>query len=245
MTGKLNVMLRLDWNAGVTDENGVLQDGMHLNFDKIVYGPATAPGSAWTAGTQYWAVPGGILAGFGMSVGRGGGYRSQAGYAGAFRINDTSPATVVPGKSYAVSANVGSSWIQLYALISGASTGSTVLPGFGLWNLESHPNEWIYVTPMEFDGFWEITLHSPISDAPVLLSIEYAPVKNYGSGAIESRLVFTCRGGSLMQTRPPVLDDSAPALPGKDGPVGTQYIQARRGNAEFVLRHQDGTLIEK
>jgi hypothetical protein len=249
-SGKLKVMLRLDWNVGSTNLKGALLGGMPLAFDEIVYGPAKEPGSGWTAGTQYWSpAKGGKVAGFGLPLSDPDYYGNafaQAGYANAFMVYDMSTATVAPDKTYAVTVGVVSSGILLYFLVAGALAGSSILPGFGLWNLDTKPKAWTYLTPIEFDGLWEITLLSPSSDVPMLLSIEYAPPRDYlGQNQLESRLVFTFRGGTVFGQNYGSSVDPLPHAPDDDEPVGFQYLQHRRGNAPYVLRNKDGTLLDE
>lgn len=240
-TGALEALLRLDWNCAFLPSGGTLS-GMLVAFDSITYGPANAPPPAWVKGTQYQAMGPTQVPGFGAMIPFNG-YTMQAGYAGVLYIPDMSGNSVLSGKTYTLTVDVGYYWIQLYFMITGTGAGSTVLPGFGLWNLGTNPHAWTYVTPEQFTGQWEIGLLSPSSDAPVWLSIEYAPPKQYGSG-IASKLVFTCRGGTITQYWSTAASVAMPApSPGAQRPVGTQYLHDRSDS--YVLRGKDGKKLGK
>jgi hypothetical protein len=229
--GTLIVGLKTDLN--VTQHTFGQPDlfGCPVAFAGITYGPPNAPPPAWTSGKQY-------NSGKGTAYGAMGPLPSsativfQAGVCQVLGITDMSTNAVVSGKTYALTISVGwQNWIQLYVRVTGGPNGSTVLPGFGLWNLVTSPNAWTYVTaPEPFTGEWMIGLHSPVSFAVVWLSAEYAPPKDYGKGHLESRLLFTC-AGSMTRNWLTAAGEPAPQeqdfLEQLNAPVGIQYLHER------------------
>jgi hypothetical protein len=166
------------------------------------------------------------------------GWTQQAGYAGCVWIADMSSNAVAAGKTYAFAVDLLSNWIQLYFLLTGGSSGTTVLPGFGLFNLVTNPGAWTYRTPPQFTGKWRIGLLSPYSDAPIWLSVEYAPPKQYlSSPGLESRLIFTLTGGRMTEGWWSTKDSAAPGFDA-EGPVGTQYLHD--GSDPYVLCDRNG-----
>lgn len=238
--GQLNVLLKLDWNASGIYNLGQLT-GMRVAFDSIKYGPPNEPPPTWTPKKQYSAINSPNIPGFGAMIPRQG-YSQQAGYAGVVMIPDMSINTVVSGKTYAFTVNVMYNWIQLYFLITGTPTGSTLLPGFGLWNLNTNPNAWSYIHPEQFTGEWEIELLSPQSAAPVWLSIEYAAAKDYGQGSI-AKLIFSCTGGTMTDGWWSTInqDNSPSTFTETSVSTGTQYIHERSDS--YILRSASGETL--
>lgn len=234
-SGNLIALLKLAWNC--TSIYGGTVYGMQVGFNSITYGPPNELPPAWTAGNQYSAISSTQVPGFGAMVPQGSGWTRQAGYAGCAQIADMSSNGVVAGKTYAFAVDLQSNWIQLYFLLTGGSSGTTVLPGFGLFNLVKNPNAWTYVTPTQFTGEWQIGLLSPFSDAPVWLSVEYAHPKQYGSTGLQSRLIFTCTGGTMTEGWWSTKDSAAPGFDA-EGPVGTQYLHDR--SDPYVLCDRNG-----
>jgi hypothetical protein len=229
--GRLMVGLKADMNVTRYNSDGSGLIGLPITFAGLVYGPQNAPPPAWSNGppkpNQYRAGNGAVCGAMGMVLSPGPAFISQTGACWVLSVWDMSAQTVLPNKTYAFAISVGSeNWIQLYVRITGGPNGSTVLPGFGLWNLGTNRNAWTYVTPQEpFTGEWMIGLHSPASFAVVWLSVEYAPPKDYRVG-IESRLLFTIAGLTLTRYIVPPgesqTEDLAEQLKG-----GIQHLHAR------------------
>jgi|SRR5665213_1896163 len=233
--GCLFVGLNPAMNATSFEQHGggINLTGLPVAFAGIDYLPLSAPPPPWVKDKigkrgQYRAGDGDAFGARGM-VPYSGGLR-QSGTCGVLAVWDMSPHAVLPTKAYALKVAVspqGENWIQLYVKITGGPNGSTVLPGFGLWNLGSNPNAWTYVTPPEpFTGEWMIGLHTWASFPVVWLSVEYAPPKVYRPGLLESRLVFTIAGLTENQALSSggELEAEQLAEPYKGG---TQYLHAR------------------
>lgn len=244
-TGTLWSLLRLDWNA-TKIRNGRLL-GMHAALDGIDATPP-APDQPWKQGKEYNALTGDSqVYGFGALISQGGGDPEQAGYAATVQIVDMSPATIIPGTTYAVTFGLMANFIQLYFKLTGSTAGTTVLPGFGVWNLPVQPGAWTYLTPTEFTDAWQIEILSENSVAPVLLSVVYAPPTHYRDAIETSKLVFTVSGGWLTQGwgKFPHLQsgraDLSPQRPDSGGRGGTQHL--RRSSAPYVMRTKDGEAL--
>lgn len=218
-SGSLQCLLKIDWDSG-----------FRTTFGTVSPGPDKDPGPPWSQGKQYLATgPNTVVLPFGVGPGSGS-------VAFPVSVPDMSNATVAPGKSYALTVNVspwGNNWIQLYFVLTGTAAGTTVLPGFGLWSLNTNPNAWTYLTPTQFTGEWEIELFSPTSALPVWLSIQYAPPRSYGSPNLISRLSFICSGGgsglgAQDQPSPPPAGD-------------IQYLN--RSSAPAVTRARSGEVL--
>jgi hypothetical protein len=229
--GKLLVGLKTDINVTFYTVGQSDWFGLPVAFAGIVYGPPNAPPPAWTSGRQYFSGKGTSYGAMGPTP-PSSNYVFQAGVCQVLGIPDMSTNAVVPGKTYASAISVGrQNWIQLYVRVTGGPNGSTVLPGFGLWNLITSPNAWTYVTaPEPFTGEWMIGLHSPVSFAVVWLSVEYAPPKDYGKGHLESRLLFTCAGstvGSMVKAAGEPAPQEQDFLEQLKAPVGFQHLHER------------------
>lgn len=238
-SGALEVNLKLVWNAAYINPQGAFH-GMPVSFNSIMYGPPNELPPPWASGNQYSAISGAQVPGFGAMLPIQG-WTSQAGYVQCVRVSDMSSNAVVAGKTYAFAVDLSSLGIQLYFMLTGGSGGTTVTPGFGLLNLGTNPNAWTYITPTQFNGAWEIGLLSPFSDAPVWLSVEYAPPKDYGQGIV-SRLIFTCTGGTVTQS-PSVPNPWGGASFLNPTPVGTQQIHDRSDS--HVLCDRNGAPLRK
>lgn len=88
--------------------------------------------------------------------------------------------------------------ISMHFTISGVAGGSTVLPGFGLFNLVSNPGAWTYVTPTDFDGSWSIQLRSPDYFNLATLSVSYVPYGWQSWIGASSRLFYSVAGSGML-----------------------------------------------
>jgi hypothetical protein len=227
--GSLAVGLKMDFNVSTYPTNFTQPRGKSVRFGQIVYGPPDEPPPPWTNGNQYSTGAGQAYGAMGMAPIYGPGYLYQMGAYYVMWIPDMSSNAVVTGKTYAFTFPLGSSnWIELYFRIKGGPNGSILLPGFGLWSLGSNPHAWTYVTPQEaYTGEWMIGLYSPASFAVMWLSAEYAPLKDYGSGAPQARLLFTCSGLTATSFySSPHTADRPPSEPAEE-PVGIQHLHER------------------
>jgi hypothetical protein len=129
--------------------------------------------------------------------------------------------------------------ISMHFTISGVSGGSTVLPGFGLWNLGSNPGAWTYVTPTVFDGSWSIQLRSPDCYNLATLSVSYVP---YGwmnpLQRATSRLFYSVAGsGSLFASVAPFPSnvEDKPACSTGEAVREASSIEIVRASGEYRL----------
>lgn len=243
-SGQLSVWLKLDWNTLWTNSSTTVGGMPVTPFDSIQYGPASEPPPAWTLNQQYSSAsyPNGVP-GFGAFIPNGQG-NLQFGYAFLGSILDMSSNSVVNGKTYAVTTDLMSDWLQLYFVVSGTPAGSTVLPGFGLYNLASNPGAWTYVTPEQFTGEWQIGLLTYNSVAPVWLKVEYAPPRvYYYESPLTAKVIFTCTGGWQVllasdESGAAILTGGSTALP----TAGIQHIHER--SDPYILRSAAGKVLE-
>jgi hypothetical protein len=175
--------------------------GVQLMPHAPEYGPPSAPPPEWAAGTQYVATSS-TTAEFGSVVSPAGYSSYLEGLGVPLQIVDMSTQQVVPGKFYYLKvdcfgAKGNAVYLRLYAAISGSAAGSTVLPGFGLYNLSSAPGAWAYITPAVFDGYeFSISVNNPYFAEPLDLTVRYQPLRflNWFSNA--SRLSYSVSGGT-------------------------------------------------
>jgi hypothetical protein len=169
--------------------------GFLLRPNAPTYGPPGAPPPQWTAGTQYTASPSTAA-----MFGTGAGSRVE-GLHRPLQVTDMSTAQVIPGKLYYLTVDcqwAGWASIRLYAVIAGSAAGSTVQPGFGLFNVTGAPLAWKYFVPAAFDGSeFSLSLNNPFYGEPVILTVRYQPPRLVfaPSGISASRLSYTISGG--------------------------------------------------
>lgn len=237
--GVLEIGLKTIWNISNYMPGSGSIAGLPISFNMLTYGPVDQPPPPWVEGSsgQYQAMQNGTAYGFGAMLPNPSPQQptwiGQAGVAETVYVGDMSSASVQTGKTYAFTVNVGGYWIQLYCMITGVPDGSTLIPGFGLWNLGTNPHAWTYVKPGDFSsGEWQISLLSPTSFSPVQLAVEYAPPKNYGQG-VEARLIFTCSGDGV--TSSPWYPGSVASLSQQGRPTQIQHIHDARSDAYTVI----------
>jgi len=122
----------------------------------LTYGPPGTPPPPWTRGTDWDVIASKSVAPVNFPVVAGGQYGYSAGNAEVLRISDRSPSKVALGGQYTFDLPFGiiATHLSIHLIVTGVAGGSTVLPGFGLWNLGSNPHAWTYLTPTAFDGTW-------------------------------------------------------------------------------------------
>jgi hypothetical protein len=117
-------------------------------------------------------------------------------------IAERGPSRAVPGGTYLFNQPVtpgAYTLISLHFMVVGGEHGSTVQPGFGLFNLVSRPNAWTYVYPEGgFTGSWSLPLRTVDFFTWATLSVSYVPFSIVaGSGPI-SRLCYSVSGQSRI-----------------------------------------------
>jgi hypothetical protein len=113
-------------------------------------------------------------------------------------VSDRSANRVALGAQYVFDQpfGLGGTWLSMHFTISGIAGGSTVLPGFGLWNLGSNPGAWTYLTPDSFDGVWSIQLRSDDFYDYATLSVTYVNYSTLNIGGAMSRLFYSVSGSA-------------------------------------------------
>jgi hypothetical protein len=177
-----------------------LQNGLYTDPQKatLTYG-AGQPPPPWVQGTDWRVLPGSasILPDqFPLSNGQG--FWAPAGSACVMSVSDRSANRVALGAQYVFDQPIflESTGISIHFTISGVAGGSTVLPGFGLWNLGSSPGAWTYVTPTSFDGVWSIQLRSDDFFDYATLSVTYVRYSTLNNGPTMSRLFYSVSGSA-------------------------------------------------
>lgn len=174
--------------------------GLPVNPNPPTYTPLNQPPPPWTQGKQYHASNRTAYT-YGALLQDTYGNAGAAGLVDPVWITDMSSQTVLTNKQYRFTVDTPISSapsVRLFWEISGVSGGSTVMPGFGLYNLLTAPDTWTYVRPPEFTGNWSIELANPAYAEPVTLSVSYIAVSWVADfiGNM-SRLAFTIAGGTL------------------------------------------------
>ncbi len=164
----------------------------------------------------------------------------QGGSTCVMSITDRSSNKVVQGAQYIFDqpCQVGSgTQISLHFIISGVTGGSTVLPGFGVWNLKSRPGAWTFLSPTSFDGVWSVQLRSDDFLDYATLSVTYVPFNTLTSGPAMSRLFYSV-SGSARATYPFQVTSSQVIVDAPDAPgtplESSSSIDIFRASTEFT-----------
>jgi len=162
----------------------------------LTYGPPGTPPPPWTRGTDWDVIASKSVAPVNFPVVAGGQYGYSAGNAEVLRISDRSPSKVALGGQYTFDLPFGiiATHLSIHLIVTGVAGGSTVLPGFGLWNLGSNPHAWTYLTPTAFDGTWSIELRSDDFLGYATLSLTYVRYSGTSRFGPMSRLVYSVSG---------------------------------------------------
>jgi hypothetical protein len=186
----------------------------------LTYG-AGQPPPPWVQGTD-WKVPAALSYAvlpdqFPLALSAG--FWVLAGSACVMSVSDRSANRVALGAQYVFDQPffLQGTALSMHFTISGIAGGSTVLPGFGLWNLGSRPGAWTYVTPTSFDGVWSIQLRSDDFFDYATLSVTYVRYSTLNSAPSMSRLFYSVSGSANATFPFPVtashVIDAAPLPP--------------------------------
>lgn len=165
----------------------------------LTFGPGQPP-PPWVQGTDWNVPPGSVyspaqdqfpVSPISTDWGLGGS-------ACVMSVSDRSNEKAVPGKQYVFDQpfGLGGTWLSMHFTISGMAGGSTVLPGFGLWNLGSSPGAWTYLTPTSFDDVWSIQLRSDDFFDYATLSVTYVRYSTLNLAPAMSRLFYSVSGSA-------------------------------------------------
>jgi len=140
-----------------------------IKYAEVSSFPHDAPPPPWTEGNQWTALyPKGATIPF---------QYQRYGALPFLKINDLSNQSIPENKGYAFAAfaagGIGNS--VGYFELHGVAGGSTVLPGFGLYNLVSNPKAWTYIKPQNFTGIFTLSWLFPYFLVPVTATVQYAP----------------------------------------------------------------------
>lgn len=166
----------------------------------LTYGSTPLPPPPWNRGAD-WATPTPTV------------YDVKAGaVVQALAIRDRSTNMVVPNANYYFAQPFTISQqtlLSLYFVLSGVEGGSTIVPGFGLFNLGTNPNAWTYVTPTGplVNFTFSIGLRADDFFSFATLTVQYVPYSYIVPGGYSvSRLVYTitgCAGDAFAPPSPP------------------------------------------
>ncbi len=166
----------------------------------LTYGPAGNLPPPWNQGTDWITLPSGLaVPPLQMPVIFSTAYNIAypIGNAETFLIADRSNNKVALNGQYIFDFPFlagGGTWLSIHFVITGVAGGSTVLPGFGLYNLGSNPGAWTYIAPTEFDGSWSIQLRSDDFFNYLTLSLSYVRFSDTNQFGPMSRLVYAASG---------------------------------------------------
>lgn len=223
--GMLRVLFRNDSNWSWLDMGK--PRGIPVAFNSIEYEPQGRPPPRW--GAQQYRTQDGEAPRFGTNMG------DQSLCMGCFEaidVLDMSNQSVVSGCQYLFRVTILPE-IQLFFMITGVNGGAVVLPGFGLFNLDTRPNAWTYITPEEvFTGYWQIGVLTPSFGATAWLSVENSPSRQYHGGPGQASLIFSISGNALIDS--PLSAGREHAAPALDGVC---YLnEARSSPYAFMTR---------
>jgi hypothetical protein len=166
----------------------------------LTYGPSGNPPPPWVLGKDWKLFASGLAVPplqFPVVYNQYGGNPAwPIGNAEVLLVADRSAAKVALNGQYIFDLpfTTGGSLLSIHFTLNGLAGGSTVLPGFGLFNLGSNPGAWTYVTPIAFDGIWSIQLRSDDFFNYATLSLCYVRYSNTGRFGWTSRLVYSVSG---------------------------------------------------
>jgi hypothetical protein len=218
--GPMAVFFRNDADQRAGVYNGTRWGGTGIDPTKVrlQYLPIVQPPPPWVQNTD-WSIAGAPAQPFPYQAMPS---RMGQGSVQPLYINERGPAKVVSGASYLFDQPItpGSyTLISLHFKIVGVPGGSTVVPGFGLFNLISNPNAWSYIYPMPgtFDGDWSIQLRSV--DFYDLMTLRASYVRSaflMGVGLPVSRLCYQISGSSMVALPIPNNGNASQQKPDED-----------------------------
>ncbi len=182
---------------------------VYTNQASLTYGGSGTPPQPWVKGTDWKVTPNSQLAPVGFPVATDNEPKTVrlAGSAAPLLVASRAAGKVALGGQYVFDLPffVRGTYLSVHFTILGVTGGSTVLPGFGLFNLGSNPRAWTYVTPTAFDGIWSLLLRSDDFLDYARLAVTYVPYGGTNQFGPTSRLVYsvsgltTCYGGGIAQ----------------------------------------------
>ena len=203
----------------------------------LTYGGGGQPPPPWTQGTDWKVAPDLWQLMPAQFVTPSPPVWTTAGSTCVMSVTDRSSNKVALGAQYVFDQRfvVAGTVLGIHYTVSGVAGGSTVLPGFGLWDLRSNPGAWTYLTPTTFDGTWSIQLRSDDFLTYATLSVTYAPYSTMNNGGpAMSRLFYSVSGSVQARYAFPItqthrLDEPArlPADPAKVKPNSSIDIVRR------------------
>lgn len=234
-SGSLTAVFKNLTNSVILPASGnAMPPGAKVTAAPPTYGPPAAPPPAWPQGSGQWTGYSGQVPPFLSQVPSSQSPASPnvIGTSMVAVVKDMSTAMVQPGKFYyfANDVQVGAAaagWmvLRLYWQLSGTSSGTTVLPGFGLYNLGTAPAAWTYVTPTGgFDGnSFTIYVNTPVFLDQLRLTVAYAPPRWKSSlSSTTSTLAYTVAAGAYTVPLSLTGDETGEAEPGtidEDAPL--------------------------
>ena len=206
------------------------------------YGPSGNPPPPWTAGTDWKVISADSTVGLTLLPNTfpvnfpNLAWWYASGSSCVMSVTDRSDNKVALGGQYVFDlpfmAGPGTT-LSMHYTVSGVSGGSTVLPGFGLWNLNSNPGAWTYVAPTSFDGVWSLQLRSDDFLNYATLSVAYVNYSPMNMGPTMSRLFYSVSGNNSVTFPFPVISSQQinrpPMLPAKPAKHASR-LHIVRGN---------------
>jgi hypothetical protein len=212
-SGSLLVSVRNETNFTYKDDgpSGKWR-GMQVTPNPPDYLPPNSPPPAWVAGKDYFPYPG-MAYHFGAILPTQYGQYAQGAWQ-ALKVADMSAQAVKTGKGYFFTVDTPIGWggrtVRVIWTITGVAGGSTLVAGFGLFNLLNNPNTWTYVTPPSFTGEFSIELNNPSFIDAVTLSVQYMPLRDFVTFKA-SCLNFRISGSLYSTATPQTADEQQPS----------------------------------
>jgi hypothetical protein len=213
-SGPMTVFFRNDIDQYGGVYNGTRYGGTGIDPIKasLHYLPVEQPPPRWIQNSD-WSVPSypGVFPYLVMPS------RMGQGSVAPLSINERGPKKVVPGASYVFDQPITPGTYTLISLhfnIVGVEGGSTIAPGFGLYNLITHPNAWTYIYPLpgEFTGGWSVQLRTVDGYDLLTLKVSYVRAGIVMGFGDTSRLCYEVSGSQFVANPTPnkATPDAAP-----------------------------------
>jgi len=191
----------------------------------LTYGPFGNPPPPWVLGKDWQLIPPGSGLPPLQFPAVNGSSGCTIGNAEVLLVADRSAGKVALNAQYIFDLPffINGTFLSIHFTLNGVASGSTVLPGFGFFNLVTNPDAWTYITPTAFDGIWSIQLRSDDFFNYATLSLCYVRFSGTNRFGPTSRLVYSVSGIGIC---PNALSIPNTEIPRHDTQPGKQTVSA-------------------
>ncbi len=148
--------------------------------------------------------------------------------AGLAGIADRGSKQVETGKRYrfVTETTVG---VRLCFELLGVEGGSTIRPGFEVFDLPARPGAWTQIWATDFIDEWSLRISNPYFESWARLSVELVPFAKRVDSTPFQRLMFSIEGHGNFQLPKMHGDGDLPWMEETPAPVGPCHVRADEG----------------